>query len=82
MSPARQTGGPALLDALVVVVGAAAEVDVVADELWVVVVWPAPLVDGLEAAGELDVELEPPQAASAVAAPIASTADLMMLLRI
>ena len=61
---------------------AAVEVVVVADELWVVEVWLASVVDWLEAARELDVELEPPHAASAVAAAIVSTAELMMLVRI
>ncbi len=74
-------GGPALVDA-VVVTEAAVEVVVVADELWVVEVWLASVVDRLEAARELDVGLEPPHAASAVAAAIVSTAELMMLVRI
>jgi hypothetical protein len=47
-----------------------------------VVVWPAPVVGWLDAAGALDVELEPPHAASAIAAAIASTAGPMVLLRI
>jgi hypothetical protein len=66
----------------VVVAEAAVDVVVVPDELCVVVVWLAPVVGGLEAVGELDVELEPPHAASTVAAAIASTAEPMMLLRI
>lgn len=82
-SPARQIGGPALVLVLAVVVAdAAVEVELVADELWVVAVWPVPVVGWLEAAGELDVELEPPHADSAVAAAIASTTELMMLVRI
>jgi hypothetical protein len=36
----------------------------------------------LEAACELDVELEPPHAASAIAATIATAAELMMFVRI
>jgi hypothetical protein len=80
-SPARHTGGPALVVA-VVVADAAVEVEVEADGLWVVVVVLAAVVGWLEAAGEFDVELEPPHAATAVAAAIASRAELIMLVRI
>ena len=71
-----------MLVVAVVVAELAVDVAVVADELWVVVVWLAPVVGWLDAARELDVELEPPHAANTVAAAIASTAELMMLLRI